>query len=156
MFSGGIEKQHRAVIELIPRDVLFVICRKFRKYVFASWLIACFLLLSFWKTFCHFREPPETSDEVSPWTEAVVTSCQLKNISEEQRTFVRNGLTHIMPLVSFYILLKTSENQSFSVVFRSYRNRPVAWNWLKRYTNANLKIYQYLRLHMKIMSKISH
>ena len=32
----------------------------------------------------------------------------------------------------FLYPLKTSENQRFSDVFRGYRKRPVAWNWLKR------------------------
>ena len=35
-----------------------------------------------------------------------------------------------MPLVSFNTPWKTSENQSFSDVFRGYRKRPVAWNGL--------------------------
>ena len=35
-------------------------------------------------------------------------------------------LTCFMPLVSFYTPLKTSENQTFSDVFRGYRKRPVA------------------------------
>ena len=34
--------------------------------------------------------------------------------------------------VPFVYLLKTSENLWFSVVFRRYRKRPMAWNGLKR------------------------
>ena len=37
---------------------------------------------------------------------------------------------HFMPQRFILYPLKTSENQRFSVVFRGYRKRPVAWNGL--------------------------
>ena len=43
-------------------------------------------------------------------------------------TFVGNELTHLMPLVSFYPLLKTIGNQRFTNVIREYRKRPVTHN----------------------------
>ena len=38
---------------------------------------------------------------------------------------VKDYFTHFMPLISF-----DTPHQRFSDVFREYRKRPVAWNWL--------------------------
>ena len=48
-----------------------------------------------------------------------------------------NVLTHLMPLVSFYTSLKTSENPWFADVFRRYITRP---------NGSNLKIYSVIFL----------
>ena len=45
-------------------------------------------------------------------------------------TFLKYCLSQIVPLVSFYTPLKTSQNQRFFDVFRGYRTRQVAWNGL--------------------------
>ena len=39
-----------------------------------------------------------------------------------------NGLTHLIPLESLFIPLKTSERQRFFDTCSAYRKRPVAWN----------------------------
>ena len=52
-----------------------------------------------------------------------------------------------MPLVSFYDLPKTSENQRFSGVFRGYRKKPLACN--------GLMIGKNIDISDKIMRKIS-
>ena len=44
-----------------------------------------------------------------------------------------NSKTHFWPLFTFYTLLKTSENQRFSRVFRRYKMRTLPRNGLKRW-----------------------
>ena len=57
-------------------------------------------------------------------------------------------------MVLFLYPLKTSENLCFSDVFGGYRNRPVAWNWLKISQGVSLLVislyWKNLRLTMKM------
>ena len=71
-------------------------------------------LRKFFKVFIKILEAPETRQ----------TSSHREKLGlRRQRKYYETFLTHFMSLVSFYTILKTSENRRFSYVFRRYSKR---------------------------------
>ena len=56
--------------------------------------------------------------------------CLICHLNYNVGTILTFVLTNIMPLVSFFTTLKTSGNQWFPNVFRSWRKGPVTWTEL--------------------------
>ena len=56
---------------------------------------------------------------------------------------IKRMLTYSMLLVSFLYPLKTSEKLRFSDLFRGYRKRAVAWNWVNPVILFISNFYQY-------------
>ena len=63
-------------------------------------------------------------------------------------------LTHFVPQVSFYIILKTSENLRIFYVYRRYRKRPVALNGLNNEGEGELHEIKRSRGKMEIDKEI--
>ena len=97
-------------------------------------IICCiYLLQKFWYTLAY-----------SFWR---LFSFIVPSVNSDQTFF---PLTKFMPLVSFYTLWKYQKTRKFSDVFRGYRKKLVARNWLSKYMSASMLIIFNLFLTLKL------
>ena len=88
--------------------------------------------------FCHLISWRKSAKEYQ-WKEygfLILDCSSLKPLRSDKDSYSIYILLHLFHTIDLFLyLLKTSENQRFSDVFRRYKKRPVAWNRLKKNEN---------------------